>query len=137
MRRVTADSNILISALQYGGKPLTLLDMAQDGRVELAISDDILTETLRVLRDKFQRTIESLQDAENHLREITKHILPAERVDAVTADPDDNRVLECAVAARSEVIVSGDSDLLRLGAFRGIPVMTIAAFLAQVEGHKP
>ena len=80
MHRVTADSNILISALQYGGKPLTLLDMAQEGRVALAISDDILTETLRVLRDKFHRTTEWLQDAESHLREITTHVIPAERI---------------------------------------------------------
>lgn len=137
MRRVTADSNILISALQYGGKPLTLLDMAQDGRVELAISDDILTETLRILRDKFHHTTEWLQDAENHLREITTHVFPAERLDVVTADPDDNRVLECAVAADSEVIVSGDTHLLQLGTFRGIPVMTVAAFLARFEGQQP
>ena len=57
-------------------------------------------------------------------REITTHVLPAERVDAVTADPDDYRVPECAVAAASEVIVSGDTDLLQLGTFRDIPVMT-------------
>jgi len=137
VHRVTADSNILISALQYGGKPLTLLDMAQDGRIDLAISDDILTETLRVLRDKFHRTTEWLQEAENHLREITRHVSPAERVDVVTADPDDNRILECAVAADSDVIVSGDADLLQLGAFRGIPVMTVSAFLARVEAQKP
>ena len=137
MHRVTADSNILISALQYGGKPLTLLDMAQEGRVALAISDDILTETLRVLRDKFHRTTEWLQDAENHLREITTHVIPAERIEAVTADPDDNRVLECAVAAASEVIVSGDSDLLQLGTFRGIPLMTVAAFLVRFEAERP
>jgi len=68
-------------ALHYGGKPLTLLDMAQDGLVELAISDDILTETLRILRDKFHQTTEWLQDAENHLREITTYVFPAERLD--------------------------------------------------------
>jgi putative PIN family toxin of toxin-antitoxin system len=137
VHRVTADSNILISALQYGGKPLTLLDMAEEGRVALAISDDILTETLRVLRDKFHRTTQWLQDAENHLREITTHVIPAERIQAVTADPDDNRVLECAVAAASEVIVSGDSDLLQLGTFRGIPLMTVAAFLVRFEAKRP
>jgi hypothetical protein len=58
MRRVTADSNILISALPYGGKPLPLLELALDGRFELFISDEILEETLGVLRDKFKRTSE-------------------------------------------------------------------------------
>jgi len=137
VRRVAADSNILVSVLQFGGKPLAVLDLAEDGRIELAISNDILTETLRVLRDKFQRPVEWLEQAEHHLRTITKHVSPAERVDVVTADPDDNRVLECAAAADSEVIVSGDSDLLHLGTFRGIPVMTVAAFLSRFEAERP
>jgi putative PIN family toxin of toxin-antitoxin system len=112
--------------------------LAQDGRIELAISDDILTETLRVLRDKFQRPVEWLEQAEHHLRTITKQVSPAERFDVVTADPDDNRVLECAAAADSQVIVSGDSDLLQqLGTFRGIPVMTVAAFLSRFEADRP
>jgi uncharacterized protein len=136
VRRVTADSNILVSALQYGGKPLALLEMALDGRIELAISDAILNETLRVLRDKFRRPADWLEQAETHLRAITKHVSPAEQVDAVIADPDDNRVLECAVAADSEVIVSGDTDLLQLGTFRSIPVMTVAIFLSRFSSEK-
>jgi len=141
VHRVTADSNILISALQYGGKPLTLLDMAQDGRIDLAISDDILTETLRVLRDKFHRTTEWLQEAENHLREITRHVSPAERVDVVTADPDDNRILECATHAESEYVVMGDRGLLSLGSFEDIPIVKVADFLEivarQGKGRAP
>ena len=50
MERVTADSNVLISALRFGGKSLDLLALAVDGEIELAISDAILHETLRVLR---------------------------------------------------------------------------------------
>src|SRR5688572_24335061 len=110
--------------------------MAHDGQIELAISDEVLTETLRVLRDKFHRTTEWLQDAEKHLREITTHVTAAEPLDVVTADPDDNRILECALAAGSEVIVSGDTHLLELDTFRGIPVMTVAAFLARFETQK-
>jgi predicted nucleic acid-binding protein len=66
-----------------------------------------------------------------------EHVSPAERVDVVAADPDDNRVLECAIAAGSEVIVSGDSDLLQVGIFQGIAVMTVSAFLARFEAQKP
>lgn len=133
MRRVTADSNILVSALQFGGKPLTLLNLAQDGQIELAVSDDILTETLRVLRDKFNWSKEGLAEAEEHLRAITRRVLPTERIDVVVADPDDNRILECAVAVEAEVIVSGDADLLELDTFRGIPVMTVAEFLTRFQ----
>ena len=56
MKRVTVDSNIYISALRFGGKPLTILELALDGDIEISISDAILQETLRVLRDKFHHT---------------------------------------------------------------------------------
>ena len=55
---------------------------------------------------------------------------PLKRLTPVPGDPSDNRILECAVAAEAEVIVSGDSHLLRLGSFNGIPIQTPADFLA-------
>ena len=56
MKRVVADTNVLVSALQFGGKPQQLLDLAIDGQVDLAVSETIIAETLRVLTDKFERT---------------------------------------------------------------------------------
>ena len=53
MDRVVADSNILISAILRGGKPRDLLNLARTGEIDLALSEDILAETLRVLRVKF------------------------------------------------------------------------------------
>jgi predicted nucleic acid-binding protein len=47
----------------------------------------------------------------------------------VCRDPDDDRILECALAASAEVIVTGDRDLLDLGAFRDTPIMTPRQFL--------
>jgi predicted nucleic acid-binding protein len=81
--RVTADSNIYISALLFGGKPLTLLEMAHEGQIELAASDDLLTEALGVLRDKFQRTPEQLSQDEASIVAVTRHVVPAERLDVV------------------------------------------------------
>lgn len=48
-------------------------------------------------------------------------------------DPDDNRVLECAVAAGSRYIVSGDRDLLNLGSYAGIPILRVSDFLALLD----
>ena len=112
------------------------LDTAQDGRIELAISDDILNETLRVLRDKFHRTTEWLQETDSHLRAITTHISATEKLDAVTADPDDNRILECALAARSEAVVTGDGHLLELGSFRGVIIMRVTEFLDLMQASR-
>lgn len=52
----------------------------------------------------------------------------------ITADPTDNRILECAVAADSDVIVTGDRHLLALGNFQGIDVMTVTDFLSEFRG---
>jgi uncharacterized protein len=103
--------------------------MALEGQVELAISDAILSETLDVLRDKFHHPPEQLQGNEGYITACTTRVGPSEVIDAVLSDDDDNRVLECAVAAGSDAVVTGDKHLLGLGSFRGIQMMTVSDFL--------
>jgi uncharacterized protein len=131
--RVVADTNILVSALQFGGKPKQLLDLAIDGHVELAISEAMIAETLRVLREKFQRTPEWIAEADRQLRVIACLVEPTESIQAIAADPTDDRILECAVAGEAEVIVSGDTHLLALVSFRGMPIQRVAEFLSLRE----
>ena len=133
MKRVVADTNVLVSALQFGGKPKQLLDLATDGQVDLAISEAIIAETLRVLRDKFDRAPEWVAETDRQLRVITRVVQPTESIQAIEADPTDDRILECAVAAEAEVIVSGDTHLLSLGSFRGILIQRVAEFLGGLE----
>jgi uncharacterized protein len=128
---ITVDSNVYISAFVYGGKPLRVLQMAVDGEIEVASSGPILDETLRVLREKFELTQEDLLDAEIWLRNFTRSVQISETLAVVNEDPDDDRVLECAVSSGSEVIVSGDKDLLRLGTYRGIKIMPVSGFLGE------
>jgi putative PIN family toxin of toxin-antitoxin system len=97
--------------------------MALDGQIELTISDAILNETVGILCGKFHRTPEQLRGDEAYIAACAKHVSPAEIIEAVPADPDDNRVLECAVAAGSDVIVTGDKHLLALGSFCGIDIV--------------
>jgi predicted nucleic acid-binding protein len=56
-------------------------------------------------------------------------VFPAQAIDAVPDDPDDNRILECAVAAGSHFIVTGDKHLLRFGQYDGIEIVKVASFL--------
>jgi putative PIN family toxin of toxin-antitoxin system len=131
--RATLDSNIYISGLVFIGKPRRLLDMAAEGEFEAAISDSIIAEVQRVLELKFGWSETRAVEAIATMAEFTKHVAPTESIDAVPSDPDDNRILECAVAADSEVIVTGDLDLLRLGSFRGIAIESATDFLARFE----
>lgn len=137
MKRVVADTNVLVSALQFGGRPREFLDLAIDGQIDLVLSEAIIAETLRVLRDKFHRPDEWLAEADRQLRVIACLAQPTESIQTIEADPADDRILECAVAAKAELIVSGDSHLLRLGGFRGIVIQRVAEFLRdlQDQGH--
>jgi uncharacterized protein len=99
VKRVVADANVLVSAVQFGGKPKQLLDLAVDGHIDLALSEAILQETLRVLRNKFHRTPDEVEESDKQLRVIARVVTPTETIKAVAADPSDDRILECAVAA--------------------------------------
>jgi len=131
--RVTLDSNIYISALVFGGKPMRLLEMATEGAIRVGISDAIIAEVQRVLLTKFGWSLERVAAAVETIGTITEQATPTEAVEIVKTDPDDNRVVECAMTAGSAFIVSGDVDLLALGEFRGITIVTAAAFLARFD----
>jgi putative PIN family toxin of toxin-antitoxin system len=125
---VTADSNVYISALVFGGQPLQILSAARRGLIRLDISDPLLDEIHRVLRDKFAWSEDRLHRLSFRLSRFTALVHPTQTIDAVPDDPDDNRVLECAVAAGSQYIVTGDGDLLRLEQYQNIRIMRVAEF---------
>lgn len=95
MFRLPLDSNIYISALIFGGKPLQVLEMGLDLRAEIAISDEILHETLGVLQQRFRLSRERLAKVESYIKAATHRVLPSDAVDVVSDAPD-NRILECA-----------------------------------------
>jgi putative PIN family toxin of toxin-antitoxin system len=129
--RVTLDSNVYLSGFVFGGKPKRVLEMAIDGEIEVAVSDPIIQEVRRHLLGKFGWSEPRAAEAVESITEFAKHVTPTEAIDTVPTDPDDNRVLECAVSAGSQTIVTGDDDLLRLVAFRGIEIVRVADFLTR------
>jgi putative PIN family toxin of toxin-antitoxin system len=133
VRRITADSNIYISALNFGGKPLEVVELARAGEIELAISNAIMTEVSRILYQKFHWAPEDISDLVEQLLDFCKYVQADYTLDVVPTDPDDNRVLECALKARSDTVVTGDTDLLALGNFRGIIIRTPSDFLRDFQ----
>ena len=134
MNRVTLDSNVYLSGFVFGGKPKRVLEMAIDGEIEVAVSDPIIQEVRRHLLGKFGWSEPRAAEAVESIAEFATHVTPTETIDTVATDPDDNRVLECAVSAGSQTIVTGDDDLLRLVGFRGIEIVRVADFLARFSG---
>ena len=132
MRRVTLDTNVYISALKFGGEPQRILNMAGVGEIEIAISEPIIAETLRVLREKFDWPADKLERIDTSLRKLCDVVTPVIKLDVVPNDPDDNIIVECAIASESEAIVTGDKrHLLRLESYRGIKIISLRNFLQQ------
>ena len=128
--RIVVDTNVIVSALVFGGLPRRVFEAVESGRCEFCYSTEIESETRRVLRDKSGWDEERLERYLPGLWSLGERVTPRRRVNAVKEDPDDNRILECAVAAGGDLIVSGDGHLLRLIAYEGIAIVTPREFLS-------
>jgi predicted nucleic acid-binding protein len=104
--------------------------------VELHASPFILGEVDPILREKFGWEEERAGRAVAQVRRVVGGIHePPESVTVIEDDPTDNRILECALAAEAEFIVTGDKKhLLPLGSFRGVSIVGSRDFLAAFSG---
>jgi putative PIN family toxin of toxin-antitoxin system len=130
--RVTLDTNVYVFAFEFQGMGRRLLHMAVDGDIEVAVSAAIIRETLRVLREKFGWDDYRLNDAKQQILGLARLVEPVQPLNVVKDDPDHNRIVECAVEAGSEYIVTKDKDLMRLGEYGGIKMIRPADFLKRV-----
>jgi putative PIN family toxin of toxin-antitoxin system len=129
--RVVLDTNILISAIVFGGLPRKILEMVIVGSVNCSLSFAILDELRDVLqRSKFGFSPQQAATVIDELQDICEILNPPRRIRTIKADPDDNRILECAVEAQAMCIISGDNHLLELGKYREIHIYSPADFLA-------
>lgn len=132
--KVVSDTNILISAFIFpGGAPEAPHRAAIEGRIELVTSLPLLAEFGRVLVEKFGWQAGRAEEAVAHVIRLGLVADPKDRVGQIAADPDDDRVLEAAAAMNAAAIVSGDRHLLRLKAWRGIPIRTAADLIGELE----
>ncbi len=128
--KIVCDTNILISGILFGGKPRKILRLCSSGTVTNCISPDILKEVEEVLlRPKFDLKEEQVYEIIRLFRDTFMLINPDRRLSVVTADPDDNRILEAALSAEADAIVSGDTHLLDLINWNGIPLLSADTFL--------
>jgi putative PIN family toxin of toxin-antitoxin system len=127
--KVVFDTNILISALLFpGGRGEQGLLRAIDGVDELFISKPILDELLTVLARKFSHDAEELSRVAVWLGELATWVEPRRKVNLASDEPD-NRILECALAGRADLVVTGDKALAQLGSIEGVRIMSLREYL--------
>ncbi|WP_326538383.1 putative toxin-antitoxin system toxin component, PIN family [Pseudorhodoferax sp.] len=129
--RLVLDTNTALSGLLWGGTPGRLIDAAEAGQVELASSAALLAELQGVLaRDKFARQLVkrgiTVADVFDGYAAMVTLVAPATIAPTITRDPADDQVLAAALAAKADLIVSGDAHLLDLKRFQGIEIVTAA-----------
>jgi putative PIN family toxin of toxin-antitoxin system len=136
---VVLDTNVVISALlSTKGSPAKIIDKWETDEFDIAISKPLLDELERALGyEKVKKYFKSPQAIIKALLKRIKtvgfFVNPGIELNVIEDDPDDNRILECALAANAAYIISGDEHLLDLGEFRGIMIISPAGFLRLLD----
>ena len=136
MIRVVLDTNVYISALMFGGLPGALLDLALLQSFLPVISPALQDELYEKLRSKVEVSAEDTAIIRAKLESIAEIVRPDMVLHVIEDDPDDNRVLECAVKGSADYIVTGDRHLLKLGSYEAIPIVTVRQFLDAAEAEE-
>lgn len=130
-QRVVLDSNILISAYVFGGKPESVFKLVINEKIQGITSQSLITEFLDVLRKKFGVSQSEIIEIQNEIQETFEMVYPSEILHIAKDEPD-NRVLEAAIEGKCGYIITGDRGLLNLGLFKNIKILTAEQFLQSV-----
>lgn len=126
--KVVLDTNILVSALIFGGKPEKIVKLALQKEIYAVTSPTLIAELVETLTKKFYFSSEKTHSIERKLRKSFKIVNPSKEIN-VLKDHDDNRVLEAGVEGKCDYIVTGDKELLGIGSYRRIKIVTSGQFL--------
>lgn len=124
MNKVVLDTNILISALVFGGNSEKVLNQILEGEIKAATSEILIAELTEKLLKKFTFTQERIVQIKEMLGQNFETVYPKKSIN-ISRDLDDNRVLEAGVEGDCDFIITGDKDLLELKSYKGIKIVTV------------
>jgi len=129
--RVVLDTNVLVSGILFEGSEAKILRSAEEGRIVVFLSLEILEEFVDVLsREKFQLSAQEVLTATEYILSFVKIKEPAGAVKIGIRDPEDLKFLACAKRSRAHFLVTRDKDLLAVRTFDGTQILTPAKFLS-------
>jgi uncharacterized protein len=134
--RAVFDTNVLLSALfSLTGPPFRCLALARTGAVESVTCQRILDEFVEKLVDKFGFTPERARQAAQEVCDLSALVTVAGQLKVVTADPDDDVIVECALTASAEYVVTGDRHLIDMERYAGVQMVRPARFVELVAAE--
>ena len=122
------DTHVLVAAFATEGVCAKLLGRARRKQLDLVISPFILKEFENVLLKKFSASKDQIEAAGKLISEVAQVVIPTRKVTGVCRDPEDDPILSCALSAKTDYLVTGDFDLLKLKEFHGIRILSPGAF---------
>lgn len=137
--RFVLDTNVVVSAVIWGGLPFRLLQAATDGDIELYTSPALVAELRAVLSrehlaSRLAQQQTSVDEAIRFYGDLAISVSPLAVPRAVPRDADDDQVIAAALAANAETIVTGDADLLSMGSHQGIAIINSAQAAQRIAG---
>jgi conserved hypothetical protein TIGR00305 len=137
MIKIVLDTNILISAILFGGNPRKILSLIIDNKIQGFISPFIIFELKEVLRKKFNFPLEILEELEELIKEKFIIVYPKKTINLIKEVLADNRILECAVEARADFLISGDAKhILKLKEINKTKIVSANEFLEHFNKSK-
>lgn len=139
--RLVLDTNVVVAGLLWNGPPRRLLQAAAEGEVDLYSSTVLLDELAKTLgHSKFTARIAAFETSIAaliaHYTALVSLVMPASVPRVVANDADDDHVIAAAVAARAELIVTGDrKHLLPIGAHQGIAIVTAREVVDRLDAR--
>jgi len=128
--RVVADTNVLISALLFGGLPEQILLAGLRGDIQLLTSIPLLEELENVLMRKFRFDPKFAKDSCDFIKEVAERVEVISHLNVIKNPEGDNRLLECAVDGKADFVVSGDTKhILPLREYEGIKILSPSDFV--------
>ena len=123
--RIVLDTNIYIAVALHGEFAEDIIEMVtiRSSGIVAVTSEKILLELQQKLNEKFNWLKEDIDLFMTKIRNITEIVETTVKVDIVKRDPEDNKILECALAGKADLIVSLDQDLIKLKIFKGIGII--------------
>jgi putative PIN family toxin of toxin-antitoxin system len=128
--KVVIDTNIFVSSF-FGGNPRKIIDLWKKGNINLCLSKDILEEYVDVLQRVGLKEEEEIEELLSLFAKGVNIVFTTRtpQIRVVKDDPDDDKFIECAVALKAEVIITGDRALRAISEYAGIKIITPQEFL--------
>jgi putative PIN family toxin of toxin-antitoxin system len=134
--KVVIDTNIFVSSF-FGGNPRKIIYLWKKGEITLSLSKDILEEYVDVLQRVGLKEEDGIEELLSLFAKGVNIIFTTRtpKIKVVKDDPDDDKFIECAVALKAEVVITGDSALRAMGEYMGIKILSPQEFLKIYKIH--